>query len=254
MKCINKALMLVLTFCIIPGISLANQNPMSLATDNRVKIVSYNPDDVVTVVGNHLVDTEIQFNQNEQILDVDIGDPLAWDTSTNKAIPFVLFVKPKLIDSDTNMTVITNQRIYRFHLVTSSVDTPTSKNVSYAINFDYPEEDKTQLTQAFTNLQQTFSGSTTLSTPVSWNFNYDYVGSKNIAPIQAVDNGTFTIFKFKKNTVVPGIFAVDKSQNESLVNFRVQGDYVFIQGVNRQYTLRNGKDVTTVYNENFPLN
>lgn len=249
----TKPLVLAVSFlCVLPSLSYANQTPRSMAFDHRIKTVSYNPDDVVTIRGNHLVDTEIQFNQNESIIDSHIGDPYGWDVEFNKSIPFVLFIKPKLLNSNTNMTVITNKRIYRFNLVTTSKDSSNSKNVIYALTFDYPDQDQARLTQQLNTLSQNFMGNTN-GTPQHWNFNYSFCGSKAIAPIQAVDNGTFTVFKFPKNTVIPAIFSVDKYRNESLVNFRVQGDYVFIQSVSHQYTLRNGQNVTTVYNDSFPV-
>lgn len=236
----------------LPMITHANLDPRSLANDHRIKTVSYDQNDVVTLVGNHLVDTEIQFDQNEQILFYSVGDSLAWTVEFEKNAPFLLFIKPKLLESDTNMTVVTNLRIYHFHLMTNPNAGPISPDVTYAVNFDYPDEDQARITQQLNSLQQNFIGGN-LSTPQHWNFNYAFCGAKDIAPIQAVDNGTFTVFKFPKTSVIPAIFSVDAYRNESLVNFRVQGDYVFIQGVNRQYTLRNGKDVTTVYNNSFPI-
>ncbi|TAK74290.1 MAG: conjugal transfer protein, partial [Gammaproteobacteria bacterium] len=121
------------------------------------------------------------------------------------------------------------------------------------LQFRYPDEEKAEFEGEINQLQRTFLGNTA-GDAVRWNYDYSFYGSKNIAPIQAVDNGTFTIFKFPKHSVVPAIFAVDRHQNESLVNFRVEGDYVFVQGVRHQYTLRNGEDVTTVYNDSFRLN
>jgi type IV secretion system protein VirB9 len=148
------------------------------------------------------------------------------------------------------MTVLTNKRTYQFRLFTRYGDTPQSGNVIFSLKFRYPDEERWQFENNLKQLQQGFLGTTT-NNAVKWNYDYSFYGSKRIAPIQAVDNGTFTIFKFPRNTVIPAIFAVDHYQNESLVNFRVEGDYVFVQGVRHQFTLRNGQDVTTIYNDCF---
>lgn len=207
----------------------------------------------MTIHGSHFVSTAIYLDKTEMVLHVDIGDPLAWKASPAKDTPYILFIEPQLPQSDTNMTVITNKRSYQFHLITNASDTPQSKNVIYALQFKYPDQEKMQFSNALSDIQKTFLGNNP-NNAVKWNYDYSFYGSKRIAPIQTVDNGTFTVFKFSKHVVLPAIFAVDDHQNESVVNFRVEGDFVFVQGVYRQYTLRNGDDVATVYNDSFSLN
>jgi type IV secretion system protein VirB9 len=247
--------LIVIPICLFLSLSLAfaNQTPRALATDKRIKIVAYHQDDVVTIHSSHFVSTAIFFGKNEVITYIDMGDQIAWEVSIAKESPNMLFVKPKLPESDTNMTVITHKHVYQFRLFTHEGDTPKSKNVIYALQFKYPDDEKNQFENSLSQLQHSFLGHAE-GDAVRWNYEYSFYGSKRIAPIQAVDNGTFTIFKFPKRASMPAIFAVDAHRNESLVNFRVSGDYVFIQGVRHQYTLRNGSDVTTVYNDCFNLN
>lgn len=243
--------MFIISFFMMPLIVFANQDPRSLAFDSRMKKVAYNAEDVVTIIGSHLVETGIKLNTDEVILSVMIGDPLAWDVHINKKTPFLFFIKPTLELSDTNMTVTTDKRLYQFHLMTHADDMPSSKRVTYFISFQYPDQERAEFEDALGHMQGIFFGSVGVkNSPLQWNYNYSFVGSRLIAPVQAVDNGTFTVFKFSKNTIIPAIFAVDAHQNESLINFRVQNDYVFITGVHHQYTLRNGRDIATVYNDN----
>ena len=234
----------------------ANENLNSLATDSRMKIVSYNPYDVVTIAGNHLIATDIEFDRQESIISVDIGDSLAWVYSVPKSIPYILSVKPVIPTSDTNMTVITNKRIYHFHLKTSPQDTPQSRGVTYSILFKYLNNNINNVNSnngAPSDFNSFIEQNTSFNTmqELTWNDNYSFTGSKAIAPIKAFDNGTFTVFKFAKNEPIPAIFAVDAKRNESSLNVHAQGDYVFIQGVYPQYTFRNGNNVTTVYNDSY---
>ncbi len=233
----------------IPYNALANENPSSLATDPRMKIVAYNPSDVVTIVGNHLITTDIDFSPDENIVSVRLGDSLAWTYSDPKHVHNILSIKPMLPSSDTNLTVITDKRIYHFRLLTSPQDSPHSKNITYSIGFKYLENNE-DISEDFNSFAQmnNFNGS---MQPLTWNENYSFTGSKIIAPIKAADNGTFTVFEFAKNSPIPAIFAVDLKRNESLLNTHTQGNYVFVQGVYHQYTFRNGSDVTTIYNDSF---
>jgi type IV secretion system protein VirB9 len=246
--------LILLLCCIIMVVNnvYAKQNPRGLATDTRIKVVAYDQNNVVTIHGSHFVSTAIYFGKSETILHVDIGDLLAWKASPSKDIPYAIFIEPQLPQSDTNMTVITNKRTYQFQLITRTDDTSRSHDVIYALQFKYPDEEKNQFEGELNNLQRSFLGNS-VNDAVHWNYDYSFYGSKRIAPVQAVDNGTYTIFKFAKHEAVPAIFAVDAHQNESLVNFRVEGDYVFVQGVRHQYTFRNGDEVTTVYNDSFSI-
>ena len=249
----KKCLFALICFICAINMVYANQNPRGLSTDRRMKVVAYNPNDIVTIHGSHFVSTAVYLEKNEAILHVDIGDPLAWKATPSKDAPYILFVEPQLPQSDTNMTVITTKRAYQFRLVTYTNDTARSPHVIFSLKFKFPDEERNQFESEIGQLQRSFQGNSPNSV-ASWNYDYSFYGSKRLAPTQTVDNGTFTIFKFPKHTPVPAIFAVDGHRNESLVNFRVAGDYVFVQGVYRQYTLRNGNDVTTIYNDSYRRN
>ena len=45
------------------------------------------------------------------------------------------------------------------------------------------------------------------------------------------------------------IYSVDSERNEALVNYRREGDYIVVDKVNFQWTLRNGTDSTCVFNQ-----
>lgn len=242
-----KKIMMLFALLLVTTSIFANQHPRGLASDSRVKVVAYDPDNIVSVRGSHFVSTAIFMAKNEHIMNVDIGDQLAWEITIAPDAKNVMFIKPKLPDSDTNMTVLTDKRVYRFHLVTHQ-NNASSNGAIYSIQFRYPDEERMVLQQEIGGLQHALMGSIPTNA-VKWNYDYSFYGSKRLAPIQVVDNGTFTVFKFAKNTPIPAIFAVDKHRNEAMVNFSVQDNYVFVQGIKRQYTLRNGSDVTTIYND-----
>ena len=84
-----------------------------------------------------------------------------------------------------------------------------------------------------------------------YNFNYEFSGSDNIAPVKVFDDGDFTYMEFGSNNYeLPAIYAVDSSGYEGLVNYRIVENYLVIEQVSSQFTLRSGADIVCVYNNN----
>jgi len=212
----------------------AESVPRRVAADQRVKIVMYDPNNVVVLKGRYGYQTQIAFALNETIQSVSVGDSLAWQVvpSSNN-----LFVKP-VASSKTNMTVLTNLNSYSFQLDSlNSTISPT-----YKLQFTYPDGGYAQSNTP--NAVATFD-------PEKINWKYSFTGDRYLAPLEAFDNGQFTYFKFTSDGMshVPSIFMVDKNRSETLVNYHVQGDYVVVNGVAKQFTFRDGVYVTSVYND-----
>jgi type IV secretion system protein VirB9 len=47
---------------------------------------------------------------------------------------------------------------------------------------------------------------------------------------------------------MPSVFIVDQHRNETLVNYHMQGGYLVVNSISKQFTLRDGETVATVYN------
>lgn len=206
--------------------------PRKTAADRHIKTVNYDPNNVVIIHGCYGYQTQIVFAANEVIQNISIGDSLAW-----QAVPVGhhLFIKP-MAASKTNMTVLTNVNSYNFQL--DSNDPKVSP--TYKLQFTYPVVgyDKNGHSNAIT-----------VCDPTQINWKYSFTGSKGLAPYEAFDcNGQFTYFRFNANRL-PAIFIVDKNRQETLVNYHMKGNYVIVNTVARQFTLRNGHYVTSVYND-----
>lgn len=85
-----------------------------------------------------------------------------------------------------------------------------------------------------------------LADPLKVNYDYGYKGALENKPVSVADDGTKTFFEFSGE--VPGIFAVESDGSETLVNYRREGNYIFVDKVNRQWTLRSGSVTTCVFN------
>ena len=79
--------------------AIAETIPEPGAADARIRVVTYNPRNVVRLNTFFGVSTHIKFSETEQIKDVAVGDDLAW-----KVIPRGnnMFIKPTAKEGDTN--------------------------------------------------------------------------------------------------------------------------------------------------------
>ena len=220
----------------------AQNSPEPYSTDARIKRVTYRENDVVPVHGITFTTTQIQFSDKEQVLDIEGGDTTAWMVTYHPELANMIFVKPTIFDSTTNMTVITNQRAYYFHLTSNKKMEHAPKEQTYALKFEY------QQPKAIRNVtkHQTKNKSTQ---PQIVNTAYRFSGSPQLVPCHVFDDGRFTYFELGTQGTVPAIFAVDdQNGKESTVNTRRQGKYIVVQRLAPQFTLRQGGMVTSVFN------
>lgn len=213
----------------------AASHPKSTSADERMRQVTYDPNNVIVLHSHYGYQTDIEFSKHETIENVAIGDAGVW-----QAVPAQthLFIKP-MADSKTNMTVLTNKRSYHF-LLKSSNDEKDAQ--TFRLTFFYPDEES--------QLASSVVSESLHHSPLDYNWKYSYSGDKLLAPIQVFDDKEFTYFKFKNAHAnpLPALFIVNPDRTESLVNYHVQGEYVVVNRVGRQFTLRHGQQTACVYN------
>lgn len=216
----------------LPILSEATSHPRGVAADHRIKVVQYDPNNIVMLKARYGYQTQITFDENETVQNVSIGDSMAWLAAP---VGNHLFIKP-IAESTTNMTVLTNVNNYNFQLDSSNMQVAPT----YKLKFIYHNAVNSQIENVHKKIE--FDKA---------NWDYSYTGDKTLVPEKVFDDGKFTYFQFKKNGMarIPAIFIVDKNRNESLVNYHVQEDYVVVETVSKQFTLRNGDNVTSIYND-----
>jgi len=234
-----KNMILSLALMAIATTLQAQNNPTSLPTDARIKKVMFQDNNVVPVDGMTFTTTQIQFGDNERVLDIEGGDSTAWMVTYHPELANMLFIKPTIFNSSTNMTVITNQHAYYFHLTSNKKREQNPTQLTYALKFVYPTPVTTRVK----------SNPSIPSQPKVLNTAYRFSGSPQLVPLHVFDDGQFTYFEISANGAVPAIFAVDdKSGKESTVNTRRQGKYLVVQRIAPQFTLRQGRLSTSVFN------
>lgn len=251
-----KPILLFLTLLFAPSLSLAAVEPDPSRKDPRIKNVTYSESDVVELTTNFFRYTMIEFADHESYVYHFVGEPLAWDVQPKE---HRLFVKPTDYNPDTNMTVVTDKRVYLFKLSGLENDEMkrTGKTPTYALRFKYPHEKTLAMerkAEAIAQLSnQTVIPGHTID-PEKLNHNYGYKGDSSFKPVQVFDDGVFTYFQFEEHSKIPSIFFVDDivggSNREQLINYHNRGNYIVVERVGSQFALRIDDQIICVYNRN----
>nr|AJW30007.1 type IV secretion protein VirB9 [Ochrobactrum sp. LM19] len=224
----------------------AEINPRAVNNDERIRTVPYQKDNIVQFPGMMGVSSMIVFNDDETIMTVAMGDTVAWQAVPD-ATKRLLFIKPLEGDAVTNLNVATTRRIYNFMLKASPEG--NSRLSIFKLRFTYPDDVYSAQELAAAKAHAAMSNLRALEErPELVNQSYGYKGDTGNKPASIRDDGTKTFFEFHGE--VPAIFAVKPDGSETLVNHRREGNFIIVDKIARQWTLRNGGAVTCVFNLN----
>lgn len=211
---------------------------MAMATDKRIKTVRYDPNVIVRLTGRLGYQTVIQFDPNERIENVSIGDSVGWQVTPNRRAT-LLFLKP-VEPSATNMTVVTTLRQYVFDLKVAREDKASDASV-YVLRFSYPAPPEPPKVAP--------PPSPPPAPPPVINSSYSRKGSAKIAPTRVWDDGRFTYFDFSDAIEPPAIAAVGPDGREGLVNSRTTGTVTVVDVVAAGFVLRHGAEKLVITND-----
>ena len=208
--------------------------PRASVTDGRVKLLTYSPNQVYKLIAYDGYQIDIQIEGSEEIKTIAAGDSIGWQIVGSGQH---VFIKPMAEGARTNLSLVTSKRTYVFDLVAR----PSShhEDITYLIRFRYPEND------AMASIVQ----SATDKDGPSFNLSYKVAGSKSVEPLHVFDDGQFTYFEFDPTRELPAIFVVGANGKESLINYRIEGQYVVVERLGDFYTMRNGKETATAINQ-----
>jgi type IV secretion system protein VirB9 len=246
---------LFLTFNICIDASAALQEPTPKSGDRRLRTYSYGPDQVYILKGHYKYNTRVDLDPKEVIQNISIGDSTSWMINT---VGNRIFLKPIQPDATTNMSIITDKRIYNFELYAEEAKDIRDEGLIWSASFIYNDGgDNTEggsFIQVNNPRKEVPTQKELSKNPQKYNFRYTLTGSKEYSPLEIFDDGEFTFFKFKDiNAELPAFFQVMPDGNEALVNYRRSGDYIVIEMVTSQFTLRHGRQTVCVFNEARPL-
>ena len=226
---------------LVPTIGVPASAQQAARVDPHIRYVDYDPDAVIRLVGYTGYQMILEFAPGEKIETVGIGDSSGWQVTPNGAAT-VMFLKPVGLPRTTNMSIVTNVRRYNLELLARSGTKVAQSQIVYAVRFRYqPTEAESATTPAVRPL--------TATPPEQWNRAYSYDGAKGNVPEQVFDDAKSTFFRFAAGVPTPAIFSIAPGAGESIVNFAVRGPYVVIEQIAPQFVLRQGADVTYIFND-----
>lgn len=170
--------------------------------------------------------TDIKFQRNENLVSVSAGDTINWliehVVAGNQAH---LLIKPIISGLSTNLTVLTDKRVYWFYLKS------WKETYMAGCEFYYPKEIRANKLKAKKERKQ--KAIDKLSKVENLNFEYEVKSKcKNcILPVSIFDNGEklFVVMPEEiKHSSLPALFARDDDGNAEMVVYRFTEGHKFI--------------------------
>jgi type IV secretion system protein VirB9 len=247
-----------------PTLACAELAPPPGVYDPRVRVVDYKPTEVVKLVTFYGVSTHIGFGEGESITEVAVGDDQAWHVVERRNH---LFVKPRASHADTNVTVVTDRRVYHFVLVVDPRPIKDSTvwrdpNLVYSLTFRYPDEEASKAAAKAAAAEAEAAAASRIADVKAKlagaqqhtdNRDYWIAGTPEISPTTVRDDGRFIYLAFGHNRDMPAVYATDAEGKESLVNAHVDGNEIVVHRLVRKLTLRKGTAAACLVNRSFDL-
>ncbi|MEI9411905.1 MULTISPECIES: P-type conjugative transfer protein VirB9 [unclassified Mesorhizobium] len=230
---------LILVQCTCPA--LAAQTPKGGRLDARITSVTYQENNVVQVFATYGISTMIVFDEDEKFETISLGDSESWQV-VPAAKGNVLFVKPVARNVTTNMNVVTSRRIYFLELHDNA---SAGGRQVFGIRFAYPEKDRDAALRSEAEQRAAWPNIAAID-KANVNIDYSFSGDERLKPSLLFDDGIKTFFRFGRRA--PAIFAVNSDFSETLRNFRKEGEYIVVDGVAAQFTLRDGNQWLCIFN------
>jgi type IV secretion system protein VirB9 len=246
------------------------------AGDPRLREVLYDPRAVVTVPVKRGVVTLVVLGADESIAEVAAG--LGGDCAKTDAAWCIaaqpggrnLFVKAKSSASaPNNLAVVTDRRTHSFRFVVLGDNDLKAPVYRLVVKAPVPPESQRgrlardaaplvalPIVPPLPSPGEVVAERLQAKSQVR-NSNYSIAegtGSEDIVPTLVFDDGRFTYFRFPGNREVPAVFHVLGDGSETLVNARMEDDFLAVDRISRRLMLRSGHAVVAVWNEAYDLN
>lgn len=213
-----KRLLLVLLLLGAPAAPAVAQTPPA-AVDARLRTIPYDAGQVFRLRVATGYQSTLILSPQERVENVAVGDSDGWQVTLNGRGD-ALFVKPLRQNSATNMTVITDARVYNFELSSAyapGADTP------FTVRFAYPEASGAPASEA--------------GAPLSVG-RYRVSGARTVRPIAVNDDGVRTSIEWRDQQTIPAVFAIDDAGDELLVEGHMRNGLYVIDAVHRTLLFR----------------
>jgi len=200
-----------------PALGPAPSTPAAPTNDPRLQTVRYDVGQVVRLRVASNFQTTVIFGPGEQVENVAIGDSDAWQATLNNQGD-ALFLKPLRSGGTTNMTVITDVRVYSFELSAAPAPGP---DTPFTVRFVYP-------------------GATDADQPAARPGvgRYRLSGANGLRPAAIDDDGVRTFIQWRAAQTLPVMFAIDDQGDEVLLDGHMRDGRYVVDAVHRALLFR----------------
>ncbi|MCF6766010.1 P-type conjugative transfer protein TrbG [Thiotrichales bacterium 19S3-7] len=219
---------------------------------NAMMTYNYMPGAVYTIYTSPLKITDIVMEPGEKLISQAAGDTLRWQiaqtySGEGKNVQQHILVKPSKVDLDNTLLITTNKRTY--HLVLKSTD---GEAYMVSVNWQYPKNTVFTYSGDATNALASDPGYNMDLSDLNFNYKVSMYEGKNIPawyPKRVFNNGSHTFIEFSKQFNAQSGMPVlvikgDDGSDQTMVNWRLRGNYMVIDSVVRHAFLQTGVDTT----------
>lgn len=224
-----------------------------VAIDSRIKTFIYGENEIFNLKFRIGYNSIIEFSNDEAIETISLGDPYPWKITP---LDRRLFVKPIEPGVKTNMTIITNKRVYLFEIESDISSNKDSVDVVHVARFFFPSAnyermENGQIPPSASRLKDIKSEKASTDTIENLNILYSFAGKSNIStPIEVFDDGKRTYLRFKKNVNYNeiAIFSL-KNKGRAKLTVRKTWDFMVLEGVFQAILVEYRGEKTEIYND-----
>jgi type IV secretion system protein VirB9 len=191
-----------------PVVAMAEVMPRAGGGDPHIQTVDYDPHEVVALRVASGFALTVRFAADERIETVTLGDPQSWSVQTNHRAD-TLVIKPLLPAGVTNLTVVTDARLYAFSLYGTAAGDGVQ---AYLLSFTYPAPPAP-------------------AAPAQTGVTYRLNGDKALWPVELGDDGRFTRLRWAAGVPMPAVYRVEGWGRRALVNGALRDGAYVVEGV-----------------------
>ncbi|MET3523989.1 P-type conjugative transfer protein VirB9 [Mesorhizobium abyssinicae] len=258
--------------CLLLAVSGAHAEdaPTAGKLDRRMRYLAYQPDQVVrlsTAVGATLV---VAFGASETVTAVAVSN--SKDLAALPRANYLFFKSSQVLAPQPVIVLTTSDvgtRRYVFSLSTRSMAKldQDQADLYYSVQFTYPADeaaarrkeaqrhsvvDETRARALYDqSVQDSLNRPSANAAPNERNYHYVAKGDRSLAPLEVFDDGYTTAFRFPGNSRIPSLYIINPDGKEAAANYSVKGDHVEVAAVAREWRLRDGKTVLSIFNRAF---
>ena len=213
-----------LIFLLVIAAPLSAQvRPIPGKGDPRLQTIDYSPDQIVQLGVASGYQLMVRFAPGERIETIAVGDSSGWQVTTNKRSDY-LFIKTLGDGRATNMTVVTDARIYMFELIPS---TPYGEGQAFSLSFTYPDDEMAAIAPI-------------AAVP---RYRYHVSGTRALRPSLVIQDGPNIVIEWPESVALPAIFRIEEEGNETLVSSEIQNGRFKVAGHPKTLLFRLDKQV-----------